>query len=103
MRGIFYWVSIAINFTAAGVNCWLIYRNVRLQKRIGQEVVEAASEAVDTTMREVAPAIAFCVMMREAPGVPDSIKRIAANSIPKTVEVFATTMDTPAAPDKIIH
>jgi len=82
------WALIGTNFTLAAVNGWIIYRNLQLRKRER----EALYLTLDEQMRKFAPAIGFCVLIRNMPGVPEPLRELAAESIPDCVEVFCSTM-----------
>lgn len=82
-----YLASTAANFAAIAVNCWVVYRNVQLRKRER----EALYLTLDQQMRKFAPAVGFCVLMRDMPGVPGELRQLAGESIPDCVEVVCTT------------
>jgi hypothetical protein len=77
------WVTIAVNIASAGLYAWMINRVKRLRDRDK----EALNAAITEVVEEMGPAVIFCAMMRDSDNVPDPIRKIAANAIPKSVTV----------------
>lgn len=77
------WITIAVNLASAGLYTWMSIRTRRLRERDR----EALDAAVTSVVEEMGPAIIFCAMMRDSPNVPDPIRKVAANAIPKNIEV----------------
>jgi hypothetical protein len=82
------WFSLAMNLACASVYAWMIYRTKRLRDRDK----EALNIAITELVEEVGPAIIFCAMMRDSENVPDPIRKIAANAIPKNMTVHGESV-----------
>lgn len=90
------WICIAVNLASAGLYGWMIARTKRLRDRDK----EALDAAVAELVQEFAPAVVFCAMMRDTQGVPDPIRKSAANAIPKNMEVH---MEPNAQGKRVVH
>src|SRR4030095_11037724 len=75
------WICIAVNLTSSVFYAWMINRTKRLRERDKQ----ALDAAIEDVVEAMGPAVIFCAMMRDSENVPDPIRKVAANAIPKNV------------------